>query len=61
MTGVATIDRQRWMIGIAREQPNAKALMRQYLDRLVVNWLEPENLPKPKTPPAVKRRYWGDT
>ena len=35
--------------------------MRQYLDRLVVNWLEPEKLPKPRATPPRKKRYWGDT
>jgi D-amino peptidase len=60
--GAATFDRLRWWPSIIREQPNSKAIMRQYLDRVVVNWLEPEKLPKPKPPtPVKKKRYWGDT
>jgi D-amino peptidase len=59
--GVATFDRLRWWPSIVREQPNAKVLMRQYLDRVVTYWLEPEKLPKPKPAPApAKKRYWGD-
>jgi D-amino peptidase len=59
---VATFDRLRWWPSIVREQPNAQLLMRQYLDRLVTNWLEPEKLPKPKSTAAAKpKRYWGDT
>ena len=60
-TGAAGFDRLRWLMSVVREQPNAKAIMRQYLDRLVVNWLEPEKLPKPGASPPRKRRYWGDT
>jgi D-amino peptidase len=62
--GAAGFDRLRWLPTVVRDQPNAKAIMRQYLDRLVTNWLEPENLPKPRAaaPGAPKkRRYWGDT
>ena len=55
---VAGFDRLRWMMDVIREQPNSKALMRQYLELLVTNWLEPENLPKrPAAPP--RKRYWG--
>ena len=61
MTGAAGFDRLRWLMSVVREQPNAKEILRQYLDRLVVNWLEPEKLPKPRATPARKRRYWGDT
>ena len=61
MTGAAGFDRLRWLMSVVREQPNAKAIMRQYLDRLVVNWLEPEKLPKPRPMPPRKKRYWGDT
>lgn len=60
---VATFDRLRWWPSIVAEQPNAAALRRRYLDRLVTNWLEPEKLPKPKAAGTApkKKRYWGDT
>lgn len=61
MTGVAGMDRLRWLPRVVARQSNGKAVMREYLDLLVTNWLEPEKLPKPKAAPVKKRRFWGDT
>lgn len=32
-TGAARLDRVRWLMSVVQEQPNAKAILRQYLDR----------------------------
>ena len=61
MNGMARMDAMRWLVQAARSQPDSKRIMKDYIDLMVTNWLEPEKLPPPLVAKKTKVRFYGDT
>jgi D-amino peptidase len=62
MTSLASMERLRLLSAAVREAPGGEKIRSRYLSLVLLNWLEPEKMPKPAAAPArAKKRYYGDS